>query len=380
MSKGTNSISRNRLANTNIGHNDSEIRVRSPWEMAWHRLRQHRLAMTAMMVLLVLHFLAIFADFFGPYGQTETNRDKFYHPPTRIHFFDEQGRLVRPYVYNYKLVRKGTRRYQEDTSKKYPIHFFVRGQEYRFLWLVPTTIRLFGVEKPAEVYLLGTDQFGRDIFSRLLHGGRKSLFIGVVGISISTVIGLIYGGISGYFGGVVDNIMMRIAEIVISIPSFYLLLALSAVLPMGISSSLRFFLISIILAFIGWASMARVIRGMVLSIKEREFVEGARSVGCSTLRIITKHILPNTFSYVIVAATLSLPGFILSESALSLIGVGIQEPEASWGNMLRAAMNVVAMTQYPWILVPGFVIFITVLSYSFFGDGVRDALDPRISR
>ncbi len=195
---------------------------------------------------------------------------------------------------------------------------------------------------------------------------------------VSLSIGLIYGGVAGYFGGWVDNLMMRIAEVVISIPSFYLLLALSAVLPANMPSDQRFMMITFILAFIGWAGLARVIRGgMVLSIAQTEFVAGgAEAIGCSQPRVIIRHILPNTFSYVIVSATLSIPGFILSESGLSVIGVGIQHPLASWGNMLSEALNLVSLTRYPWLLIPGFFIFVTVLSYSFFGDGVRDALDP----
>ena len=213
----------------------------------------------------------------------------------------------------------------------------------------------------------------------LPSGIRRSAFavIGIIGLIISLSIGLIYGGVSGYFGGWVDNIMMRIAEIIISIPSFYLLLALSAVLPTNIPSDQRFMMIVAILGFINWAGLARVIRGMVLSIAKTEFVAGAEAIGASQPRIIIRHILPNTMSYVIVHATLSIPGFILSESGLSLIGVGIQHPVASWGNMLSEALNLSSLTRYPWLLVPGFFIFITVLSYSFFGDGLRDALDPK---
>lgn len=354
----------------------SEVEVTySPGKTALRRLRRHHLALIGISWLIVLHLAAIFADFIGPYGQTTTNRQKFYHPPTAI-YFRQEGKLTRPYVYNYIRDEK-TGQYVVDPSRRYVIRFLVRGEPYKLFWLIPTDVHLFGVERPAGIYLFGTDMFGRDVFSRILHGARKSLFIGLAGIAISTGIGLLYGGLSGYFGGQVDNIMMRVAEVIMSIPSFYLLLALAAVLPVEVPSSTRFLLIVIVLSFIGWAGMARVIRGMVLSIREREFVEGAEAIGCSHMGIIVRHILPNTFSYVIVAATLQVPAFILSESALSLIGVGVQEPEASWGNMLSAAMKVVVMVQYPWILVPGFFIFITVLSYSFFGDGLRDALDPR---
>lgn len=359
---------------TNVNNQQA---VRSPWKMAWRRLRRHKLAMGAMAVLIMLHLFAIFAPFLVPYGETQTDRRRSYHPPMRVHFF-EDGRLTRPYVYGYTLEDAGRRRYELDTDTKYEIQFFAhQGTTYNLFGLVESNRRLFSVEAPGKVYLLGADQYGRDIVSRLAFGARRSLFIGLIGIVISTSIGMIYGGVSGFFGGWVDNVMMRISEVIISIPSFYLLLALSAVLPTNLPSDVRFMMIIGILSFIGWAGMARVIRGMVLSIRQLEFVHGAEAIGCSQPRIIIRHILPNTLSYVIVNATLAVPGFILSESGLSLIGVGIQHPQASWGNMLSEALNLSALSRFPWLLVPGFMIFITVLSYSFFGDGIRDAFDPR---
>ncbi len=354
--------------------------VRSPWKMAGRRLRRHNLAMAAMVVLIVLHVFAIFADFWVPYGETETDRRRSYHPPTRVQFFDD-GSLTRPYVYGYDMVDPGRRQYEIDEDAKYEIQFFAQqGQTYELFGIIESNRRLFSVESPGKIYLVGADQYGRDIFSRLAFGARRSLFIGLIGIAISTTIGMIYGGVSGFFGGWVDNLMMRISEVIISIPAFYLLLALSAVLPANIPSDIRFMMIIGILSFIGWAGMARVIRGMVLSIRQQEFVHGAEAIGCSQPRIILRHILPNTLSYVIVNATLAVPGFILSESGLSLIGVGIQHPQASWGNMLSEALNLSSLSRFPWLLIPGFMIFITVLSYSFFGDGVRDAFDPRASR
>lgn len=361
-----------------IKDNESKQAVRSPWRMAWKRLRRHRMAMIAMVLLIIIHLFAIFANFLVPYGETETDRRRSYHPPTKVHFFTEDGQLTRPYVYRYNMVNASRREYEPITDEPFPIRFFANeGRPYKVLGLFETNLRLFTVESPAKIYLLGADQYGRDIFSRLAFGGQKSLFIGLVGILISTSIGMIYGGVSGFFGGWVDNLMMRIAEVIISIPSFYLLLALSAVLPTNIPSHIRFMMIIAILSFIGWAGMARVIRGMVLSIRQMDFVHGAEAIGCSQPRVIIRHILPNTFSYVIVSATLAVPGFILQESGLSLIGVGIQHPQASWGNMLSEALNLSSLSRFPWLLAPGFMIFVTVLCYSFFGDGIRDALDPR---
>lgn len=350
--------------------------IRSPWKMAWRKLKRHKLALAGMWVLIILHVFAIFADFFAPYSELTTDRRRTYHSPTRVHIISPEGKLTRPFVYGYDRTDTLRNRYEEDQSQVYPIRFFVQGDSYKFLGK-EANLRLFGVDAPGKVYLMGADRYGRDIFSRLAYGGRRSLFIGIIGLVVSLSIGMIYGGISGYVGGWVDNLMMRFSEIIVSIPSFYLLLALSAVLPANMPSDQRFMMITFILAFIGWAGLARVIRGMVLSISKMEFVSGAEAIGASQPRIIIRHILPNTLSYVIVNATLSIPGFILSESGLSVIGVGIQHPLASWGNMLSEALNLSSLTRYPWLLIPGFFIFITVLSYSFFGDGIRDALDPK---
>lgn len=351
---------------------------RSPMEIAWTRLRRNRVAMAAGVFLILLHVLSIFAEFFAPYPEGTTNRDAFYHPPTEIHFRDENGQLTRPYVYAYTKVDRSLHKYEPDPSQgKFPIKFFVRGEPYKLLGLFETDIHLYGVDAPAVIYPLGADLYGRDILSRIWYGGRRTLFVGVIGILISTTIGLVYGAASGYFGGKVDNVMMRFAEIIISIPQFYLLVALSAILPVGMSSTSRFFLVTMIIGFIGWAGLSRVIRGMVLSLRAQEFVEGARAAGASTWRIIRKHIIPNTLSYLIVSMTIQLPGFILSEASLSFIGLGIQEPQSSWGLMLSDGQNLAALSRYPWILAPGFFIAAAVLAWSFLGDGVRDAFDPR---
>lgn len=349
----------------------------SPGRLAFRRLRRNRVAMASLIVLALLYAGALAADWLAPYSETRSNRRAFYHPPTRVHWRDENGRLTRPYVYQYVLVDRGRRIYGENREAgPFPIRFFVRGEPRKVIGPWTTTLRVFGVDSPAVVYLFGADSQGRDLFSRLLYGARRSLFIALPGIAISLGLGLLYGGISGYFGGRIDNVMMRLAEIVIAVPSFYLLLALAAVFQ-GVPSSQRFFYIIVVLSFIGWAGTARVIRGMVLALREQEFVLGARAVGCSHWRIITRHILPNTLSHMIVVATLAIPGFILGESGLSFIGLGIQEPIASWGNMLSAGTNLTTLRQFPWILAPGFFIFLAVLAWNFVGDGVRDAFDPR---
>ncbi|WP_456400141.1 ABC transporter permease [Persephonella sp.] len=344
-------------------------------------IKKNKTAYVSLYILGILYFLAIFADFIAPYPYDIQHRDTPYHPPTQIHFFDKDGNFhLRPFVYGYKLVDPVFKKYKIDYSKKYHLKFFTDGHKHYLLGFIPTTKHLFGVEEGGKIFLLGADHLGRDIFSRLLYGGRVSLSIGLVGVLLSFTIGAVIGGISGYFGGKIDNILMRLSEIVMSFPGFYLMLALRAVFPITLSSVQVYFLIVVILSFIGWAGLARVIRGMVLSIREQEFVIAAKAYGASSLRIIIRHIIPNTFSYLLIAATLSIPGYILGESALSLLGLGIQEPYASWGNMLSAARSISAISSYPWILAPGIAIFITILSFNLLGDALRDALDPKLRK
>ncbi len=254
--------------------------------------------------------------------------------------------------------------------------FSFAASPYKLFGLIESNIHLYGVDAPAVVYPLGADHLGRDIVSRMLHGSRKSLFIVIPLIVITVSIGLVYGGVSGYFGGRTDNVMMRTGEVFMAIPVFYLLIALAGLMR-DVPANMRFAAIIAVLGFVSWAGFARVIRGMVLSLRQQEFVEGALAIGNSHLRTIVRHILPNTMSYVVVSITLQVPGFIIAESSLSFLGLGVQEPFASWGNMLSNATDLTHLSRHPWMLAPGFLIFITVLAWNFVGDGVRDALDPR---
>jgi len=339
-----------------------------------------KISVFALFILIILYVGIFFADFFAVYDKNYSNRSLSYAPPSNVYFIDEAGDFTKPYTYNWKRVfNKDTLsiEYKQDRSQKYYLKFFTKGFEYKFLGFLKCNRHLTGVDKGGELYLLGLDINGRDNFSRILYGGRISLTIGFLALFISFPIGLLYGGISGYTGGVVDNIMMRVAEAIMSIPSFYLLIILAAILPSGMTSSQRFALITVILAFIGWAGFARVVRGMVLSIKTQDYVKSAIAAGCSKSRIILKHILPQTSSYVIIAMALSVPGFILAESGLSFLGLGIQQPDASWGNMLKEAQEFANIIYRPWLLMPGFLIFVAVLSYNLIGDTIRDILDPK---
>ncbi|MFC1632187.1 ABC transporter permease [Candidatus Omnitrophota bacterium] len=353
----------------------------NPFQLALRKLRQNPLAIIGFSVLVCLYFSAIFADFLAPYHYDNEQRANSYNPPTRLRFIDAAGKIhLRPFVYicAAQFDKFYRRVYTVDRNKVYPLKFFVRGDEYKFLGLFPSRLHLFGVDAPGRIYLLGADSRGRDLFSRILFGARVSLSIGLAGVAITFVIGSIIGGISGYFGGKIDNLIMRACEMIMMIPGFYLMLALRAAFPPQLSSLQVYFLIVVIMSFIGWASLARVVRGMALSIREKEYVLAARALGASPLTIIARHVLPNTLSYIIVALSLSIPGYILGESALSLLGLGIQDPHASWGNLLTEAMAVAQIKFHPWILIPGVFIFITVMAFNFLGDGLRDALDPQM--
>jgi peptide/nickel transport system permease protein len=361
----------------NIG-GGPRARGRSPSQILWLKLRRNGTAMFGLYTLVLLYAAAILAGFVAPYRYDNSVTDFSFAPPmlTRIHFFDQQGRLSRPFVYGILPVDPLAKSYGED-AQKYPIRLFVRGDSYHILWVVRSSVHLFGVDEPGRLYLFGADRTGYDIFSRILYGAQVSLSIGIVGIIISTVIGMIIGGIAGYFGGAIDFTLMRAVEVLLALPSLYFILIMRQMFGTGLSSTEIYFIIVVILAFIGWATEARVIRGMVLSLKEQEYVIAARALGFSNSRIIIRHILPNTLSFVIVTATLSVPFFILGEVALSFLGVGIQEPEASWGNMLNASLTFRYMNDFPWVLIPGVFIFVAVMAWNFLGDGLRDAADPR---
>lgn len=338
-----------------------------------------KFAKIAFLILLVMYSMVFAASFISPYSKDYSNRDKAYAPPSKIYIINEKGKLSFPYTYNYVRYfdkENFDSKYIEDRSHKYKVKYFAKGEKYKLFGIIPFDRHFYNVEKGGELYLLGTDVNGRDNFSRLLYGGRISLTIGFLALLISFPLGMLYGGISGYLGGKTDFIMMRTAEAIMSIPSFYLLIILASILPANMTSAMRFTLIVVILALIGWAGFSRVVRGMVLSIKKREYIVAAEAMGASNIRVIVRHILPQTLSYVIIAMTLSVPSYILSESGLSFLGLGIQQPDASWGNMLKEAQEFINIVSRPWLLAPGFLIFAAVLSFNVIGDTIRDVLDP----
>ncbi len=354
----------------------------SPGRLAWRELKKNRVAMLGLWTLVVLYLVAIFAQFLAPYSPTDSepgNQSLSYHPPMRLRFREANGDWhKRPFIYLTQRTRDEN--YDEidlpDANQPRVVEWFVTGAPYKLFGIVPTTRHLFGV-RDGFIYVLGTDQQGRDYFSRLLYGSQISLSVGLIAIAITFSLGMLVGGISGFYGGRIDDIIMRGCEILMSVPDFYLLLALAAALPADMNPVVVYVLIIAILSFVGWAGMARVIRGMTLSVREREYVEAGRALGVSDLTLITRHILPSTFTYAIVAATMSVPGYILGEAGLSFLGLGIREPMASWGNMLSAAQNLTTVESRQWILAPGLIIFITTLAFNFLGDGLRDALDPK---
>ena len=353
-------------------------RARTPLQLAWRQLKRYKLALVSGGVLIAAYTIMLLAEFVAPYPLDFSDRSLFYAPPVGVHLIDGHGRWhVRPFVYAYRLVDPDLRVYGPDLSRTFDIHFFVRGFPYRLLWILPADVHLMGVDPPARLFLLGSDQFGRDLLSRMLFGSRVSLMIGILVVLITFPIGLIMGGLAGYYGRIIDNLIMRAVEVLAAFPTFYLLLTLASVLPATLSSAVRLFMIAGVFSLVGWGGLARIIRGLVLSIRELEFVQGARAAGLNDLRVIVRHILPSTTSYVIVAATLTIPGVILGESGLSFLGLGVQEPGTSWGLLLAQAQSVDVLTQFPWLLYPGLAIVLVILAYNFLGDGIRDAFDPR---
>jgi peptide/nickel transport system permease protein len=356
------------------------IFVASQWQLTWWKFRKHKLALVSTAVIVVLYLIALFADFIAPYNPEKVNPRLTYLPPQSVHFFAPEGQFAGPFVYGFTLKRdpislRAT--FTRDESKRYPLRLFAPGEPHKLLGLFTTTMHLFGVEDPQQTaHLLGTDRLGRDMLSRTVYGARVSLSIGLVGVLLSLVLGIALGGISGYYGGVVDNIIQRLIEFLRSIPAIPLWLGLSAALPKDMPPLQVYFFITLILSLIGWTGLARVVRGRFLALREEDFVLAAQVAGASQRRIIFRHMVPAFLSHIIASLTLAIPGTILAETALSFLGLGLRSPVNSWGVLLQEAQNIRTLATAPWLLLPALLIIITVLAFNFFGDGLRDAADP----
>jgi peptide/nickel transport system permease protein len=376
-------------------------RSMSQRQIAWRQFRRHRVAMVGAGVLIAMYLVTIFAGFIAPYGVNEyrTRPVAAFRPPTPIHWTDpDTGRWVRPYVHDVKVERDPVtfqRVYVEDTSTRYPIRFFVERPEatYSVLGLWESDLHLFGVDDPARIFLWGTNDLGKDVFSRVLYGGQVSLVIGVLAVWVSLVLGLAFGGIAGFYGGWVDEFVMRLVEVLSAIPSLFLLVVLASLLQdprnplaqafgLEMNSAQTFLMVVLVLGIVGWGVVARTISSLVLSIREMDYAAAAKALGANEGRVLRRHLLPATASYVVVDLTLAIPGFILTETGLSFIGLGPSAVDtASWGLLLSdATARGISIQFVPWLLIPGIPIFLAVLSWNLVGDGLRDALDPRKRR
>ena len=357
---------------------DERYFVASQWRMMWRKLVRHRLAVIAAAVLAVAYLVAGFAEFVAPAAAGTRNNDFIHAPPQRIRFFSEEGLHLRPFVYGLTQTRNMEtmrREYAVDPSRRHLLRLFVRGDPYELWGVIPSDVHLIGTDG-GPVFLLGADRLGRDVLSRVIYGARISLSIGLVGVAISFVLGCLFGGISGYYGGAADLVIQRVIEFMLSIPTIPLWMALSAALPPKWPPVRVFFVITVILAIAGWASLARVVRGKLLELREADFVLAGRIAGHADGAIITRHLLPSFMSYLIVSVTLSIPGMILGETALSFLGLGLRAPVVSWGVLLQDAQNFRAVAIHPWLLFPALAVIVTVLMFNFLGDGLRDAADP----
>ncbi|MET1025748.1 MAG: ABC transporter permease [Dongiaceae bacterium] len=354
----------------------------SQWRMMWLRLKRHRLAVIAGAVLLAMYGAILIVEILAPYGLNSRHVDHIFVPPQQVHFFHE-GRFVGPFVYdlNYHLDMRDLRRvYTEKADVPRPIRFLCRGDSYRFWGAIESSFHFVcpprdgNTETP--MFLLGSDRLGRDVLSRILYGMRISLTIGLIGVSVSFVLGMLFGGLAGYYGGLIDETVQRVIEMLRSIPHLPLWLALAAILPVTWSPLLVYFGITVILGLIDWTGLARAVRSRLLSLREEDFAVAAQLLGASPQRIIFRHLMPSFMSHLIASATLAIPGMILGETALSFLGLGIRAPITSWGVLLNEAQSINVVVLYPWLMLPIVPVVVVVLAFNFLGDGLRDAADP----
>jgi peptide/nickel transport system permease protein len=358
---------------------EARVFVASQWQLMWWRFRKHKLAVVSAVVVLGFYAVVLGADFLAYADPNASEAQRSLMPPQRIYLFDD-GRFA-PYVHGFKGVRDPEtfkRVYRPDPSVKVPLRFFAPGFEYTFLGVIPSNRHLIGVDGDASqtIFLLGTDVQGRDLWSRLIYGTRISLTIGLLGVALSLVLGVILGGLSGFYGGVADTIIQRTIEILRSIPTIPLWMGLAAAMPRDWTILQVYFAITVIISLLGWTELARVVRGRFLAMREEDFVISARLVGCTRARIILVHMVPSFMSHIIAATTLALPAMIISETALSFLGLGLRPPAISWGVLLQQAQNVQTVAISPWLMLPAVPVIVAVMAFNFLGDGLRDAADP----
>ena len=360
-----------------------KVYVAPPWKLMWWRFRKHKMALVCSVILIVFYFIAVFCEFVAPYDPDQAMIQFKQVPLTAIHIRDAEGQFHSPFVYQHLHAMDPQTlqiTYKELPGTRYSIQLFARGFEYKLLGLWTTDVHLYGLPPAAKdqqgVFIFGTDRLGRDMFSRLCYGARLSLSMGMVSVFLSLVLGVVLGGISGYYGGTADVIIQRVIEFIRTIPTIPLYMTLSAALPITWPVEWTYLGLTMILAVVGWTWMARVVRGRFLAMREEDFVLAARLNGSSEMRIILRHMLPSFLSYIIAALTLNIPNMILWETGLSFIGLGLRPPAISWGVLLQEAMNLRSLVLSPWVLTPGFAVVISVLAFNFVGDGLRDAADP----
>ena len=359
--------------------------VASQWRLMWWKFRRHKLAMVGGLIVILLYLVAIFAEFLAPEDPNQISSTHTYAPPQGLHLFNnvEGDREIGLHTYGYtSVIDQATlsRTFTVDEEVIVPIGFFVEGHPYKLFGVIPTDRHLIGPKDPSQpFYLLGADRLGQDLLSRLIYGTRISMSIGLVGVLISLVLGILLGGISGYFGGAIDTVIQRVIEFVRSVPSIPLWLGLAAALPRTWTPLQVYFGITIILSIIGWTGLARVVRGRFLSLREEDFVTAARLDGSGEMRIILRHMVPSFLSHIIASLTLAVPATILAETSLSFLGLGLRSPINSWGVLLEEAQNIRSISTAPWLLLPGLLVILAVLSLNFLGDGLRDAADPYAS-
>jgi peptide/nickel transport system permease protein len=351
----------------------------SQWQLMWWKFKKHRAAVVAIIVLLLMYGIALFADLLAPYGTNQRFGSWEIAPPAKIHIFDESGKLVGPFV--YKLDRGVDPetyrvRFIEDRSEYYKIRFFIPSKPHDFWGLFTLNRRFFGTEVGQPVFLFGSDMLGRDVFSRTLYGSQISMFIGFGGVILTFTLGVTLGGIAGYLGGVVDEVIMRVVDFMVATPSIPLWMGLAAAIPRDWPVVRTYFAITLILSVLGWGGLARAVRGKLLSLREEDYIMAARVYGASVPRLIGRYMLPNFMSYLLVNITLAVPYTILGETSLSFLGLGIQPPAVSWGTLLKDAQQLTVVAQRPWQMIPGIFVVLTVLMFNFIGDGLRDAADP----